>query len=252
MQRQEMIAQIQDTLQEQAGGQGAPAKFRLSYLLNKAVDDIAAKYKCCWGTVSGNLVQNQATYPAPTDSAESSTQVTILEVSAVTVYDASGNLHTLQPETEQGMDSNWAGWRTWLANTCPYFAVTTTFGGPIILTPTPNYNSAYDPTFMTPGGFTIDGPCLPALSWAAATAECPLPSQAHNAAVLGACVRRIIQNPTKDNLARLPGIKEILQSELDTFESSQLRYTQATRVPAYTTGQNPGASPGFGFNPLDL
>lgn len=251
MQRQEMLAQLQDTLQEPSGIQGASAKFRLSYLLNEATDDIAGKYKCLYGTTSGNLVANQALYSPPSQAAET-TQPSIIEIYALECYDSSGNLHTLQPMTVQAMDADYAGWRAWLANSCPYFFVTTAMGSSFVLTPVPNYNSNYDPTGMNPGGYTAEGVVVPGHSWDALTAECPLPTHIHSAVVLQAALARISQNPTKDNIARAPMLERRLQSLLDTFESTVTRYTQATRVPSYATGQNPGASPGFGFNPLDL
>ena len=251
MQRQEMLAQLQETLQEPAGGQGAPSKFRLNYLLSQAADDIAAKFECLYGLANGNLVANQGTYP-PANQVGETTTPAVIEIFAVSVYDSSGGLHTIQPVTVQFMDSHYAGWRSWLASNCPYFAVTTAPGSTIVLAPAPNYSSNYDPTGQNPGGYTIEGIAQPGHSWDAATAECPLPTQSHHAVVLQAAIARIMQNPTKDNIARVPLLKEALQSELDTFERSVIRYTQATRVPSYTTGENSGASPGYGFNPLDL
>jgi len=249
MQRQEMIAQMIETLQEQSGGQGAPAKFRLSYHLNRAANDIAAKYKCLYGYASANLVANQVKYSAPTSTAETA-NVAVIEVYAVTAYDSAGVLHTMQPATIPGMDSSSPGWRSWGAGTCPSYAVSlglTSF----LLTPAPNYNSVYDPMGITPGGYTVEGPCIPGHSWDALTAECPLPTQIHEAVVALACLYRIVDRPTKENLARVDLLRDLMQSQLDTFESTVVRYTQATRVPAYTTECNAGATPALDFNPLD-
>ncbi len=245
-----MFAQLQDAAKEPAGGLGAPAKFRLNYHLNRAANDVAAKYKCLYGTASGNLVINTVSYPAPTSTAETA-QPAIIEIYAVSVYDSLGKLHTLQMETPQGLDALHGGWRTWLANTCPIFAVTLAASA-VLMVPAPSYASAYDPTGLNPGGFTMEGIVIPGHSWDAATAECPLPTQIHEAIVDLATLYRMGDQPaTKETEMKAERIESRMQSQMDTFESTILRYTQATRVPAYTTGENAGASPGYWFNPLD-
>lgn len=250
MKRNEMIAQMQETLQESVGSLGAPALFRYSYLLNRAADLFATQYKCMSGSVGANLVEGQVLYPSPTSTAETAS-VDVIEISAITCYDSSGNLRTLDPTTVPLLDDAYPGWRLWQAQSCPLYAATSA-QNEIILTPAPNYNSAYDPTFMIPGGFSIEGIVVPAHSWDASTAECPLPTILHPAVVDHACLLRTIQNPTKDNIARRPMIKDSLQELADAFENANIRFTPATRVPAYITGNNHGASPLYGFNPLDL
>ena len=250
MQRQEMLAQIIDNLEEPEGTLGSSAKFRLNYLLTRSANYIAGRFNCLYGEAYGNLVANQALYNLPTSMGETTTPI-IKEIYAVSVYDNSGQLHTIEMKTIQQMDAEYAGWRLWLANTCPYLAVTTALNQ-FILTPAPNYASNYDPTYTTPGGYIVEGIILPGHSWDAQTAECPLPSQIHEAVVDQACLYRIDVRPTKDNIARREGLEKRLNEQYDLFETTVDRFTQATRVPSYTTGSNSGASPGFGFNPLDL
>lgn len=250
MQRQEMLAQLQDAIQEPAGSLGAVYKGRLTYLLNRATDDVASKYKCIYGIASANLVANQALYSSPASTAET-TQSAIIEIYAVSVYSSTGILNTIPTMTVQGMDAQYAGWRNWQANTCPSFAVTTAVGSSFILTPAPNYNSAYDPTGVNPGGYTVEGIAIPGHSWDALTAECPLPTQIHPAIIDLACLYRISQFPTKDNLTRAQMIREQMQSQFDTFDSTVIRYTQATRVPSYTSGGSYGGN-SLDINPLDL
>lgn len=249
MTRQQIIRLGRDLLGELQGDPGADSLVAWPSIVSQAANDIAAKYKCFSGTASADLVANQVRYSAPTSTAQT-TNVDVIEIYAASCYDSTGNLHMLQPATEQWMDASIQGWRLCAAGLCPTYLVTLAQNY-LLMVPAPSYASAYNPTTGI-GGYTVEGIAIPAASWEALTAECPLPTQCHKAVVYQACLDRIIRNPSAENMVREPMIQRRLQSELDTFESSVLRYTQATRVPSYTTGINLGANPTYGFNPLDL
>lgn len=110
---------------------------------------------------------------------------------------------------------------------------------------------------LTSGGLNIEGYATfgtgsSPLAWDAMSAACPLPDRAHYAVVLKACLLRIMQDPSKDNLLRRPMIDAEFKTEIGELEAEVRRYAVATREPSYVGGADGGWGGASGFNPLDM
>jgi hypothetical protein len=81
----------------------------------------------------------------------------------------------------------------------------------------PNLQLYPNPDYDQTGGLVLYGFGVPGTSWSGSTdtptTECPLPSIAHQLAYWLAVRRRCIQFPTPDNMARLPLIQEMIDTQ---------------------------------------
>ena len=244
--RQQITVLAKDFLREYKGDPAADSPFAWDYLINLVADEMADKFKCLYGSSSGNLVANQTVYNAPTVASGP----VVTEIAAITLYDSTGTMHAMQMRTRAYMDANHYGWRVCQAGACPRDAVTLGMNL-FALFPAPDYSSNFDPTGTVPGGYTVEGAVLPGGSWDNPGAECPLPAQLHPVVVYQTCLYRIAQNPTDMNVKRGEMIQKMMQDKMDTFEGTMLRYTEATRVPSYTSGDNLSTNHAYPFNPLN-
>jgi hypothetical protein len=237
MTRQDIITTAQDMLGELQGTAIATNPFAWSRLASTAADEIARATDCYYLTASTDLIANQAQYNAPQ----------LYKIKAVSCYDSSNVRHTLAPTTITNMDQWSSTWRDQVATVQPMVWINLGLNQ-VILYPVPNYNSLA----VSGYGLVFEGYAVPGATWDALTANCPLPDRAHMCVMYKACLLRIIQNPTQENLARRPMIAEEFATEKGKLEAEVRRFTAATMVPSYIDNYAGLRYAGTDGNPLDF
>lgn len=155
-------------------GDAGFSDFLMDDTLNRVTDTFAGPgMDCFWDTETTGIVASQAEYCAPR----------AYKVKGAYWLDASGNWTPLIPTTPQKMDRGNAIWRNSTTSDTPIMAV---FEGVnrVLLYPTPSFTRASALKFE---GF-MNTNASGASTWAAETAECPLPSWCHEAIAMGATV----------------------------------------------------------------
>lgn len=244
-----MRQQAKDRLMEYKGDPASDSPFVWDDLLSRAANQFATRYKCLYDVTGIDIVSGQALY-STTASYGGTTGNSNIELVCASAYDASGNRHTLDVVSVAAMDDQYPVWRDQAAATAVTAYIPLGMNS-LVLYPAPGYASAYDPTGQAPGGLILEGYVIPGNSWGADGAECPLPTDIHDAVIDQAALFRIAQNPTDTNMKRAEMLTAQMRETLGAFESRMWRATIADRHPAYV-GSGPVGYAGTDGNPLDF
>lgn len=179
MTRQDITDYITEELGEFEGTVMYGSPNALQRQITTTCDELARLAKGMYQVYELDLVTGQAVYCASP----------LLKIVGATVCDSLGNSLPLSFITARAL-LEMTGARTSAPSTgtpCYYASEGT---NRIELYPVPNYSTA-----GAPFGLVIEGYGVPGDSWAAMTAQCPLPANQHMAVVYGAMIKRCNQFP---------------------------------------------------------
>ena len=93
-------------------------------------------------------------------------------------------------------------------NTGAFTIVSVESGMATVDRPAADFLSSGGTAALSVGGLYVEGFGVPAGLWPNQSDQCPLPDRAHMCIVYRACMLRVIQKPTQENLARRPILQE--------------------------------------------
>ena len=237
MQRQDIVTEARDQLGEVRGTPDFGNPFAWNKLVTKAANDLCRSFDLFYTSAAADVANGQAQYCSPR----------IHKVKCVSVFTADGKRHTINSAVIPAMDDWSSSWRDETAAAQPTTWIPQGLNA-FVLYPVPNYSYA--------NGIVIEGFGVPESvagavgSWAADTADCPLPDYTHMGVACRAALLRIARHPTPENMTRRPLIMEEYLRERKLIELHVRTHSVAQREPAYI-GMGAGPASG-GFDPLDL
>lgn len=180
--------------------------FLIDNSLNRVTDEFAGPgMDCYWTSETADITSGQAEYGAPT----------MYKLNGAYWLDGAGKWTPLLPATPQEMDRQGAGWRNDPSSADPRYIV---FEGAnrFLLYPTPNFTRSSALKFEGYAQTNVSG----VSTWAADTAECPLPSWCHEAIVYGAAVEvamTMLASDGANDVAKAQRILPLLQMHYRTL-----------------------------------
>jgi hypothetical protein len=190
-------------------------------LIKDAVDTFARNTDAFWYAFEQNAVNAQAEYCAPP----------LYKLRSINYFDEQGNWHPLRGRSVSDLDKTGGYWRVYPASYWPW-SVEVMGMNSIQLIPPPLVDNPIVSPLLQPlvemEGFAIPSLCFKTDGttplFNALTDECPLNAVCHPGIAFEAMRTRIMQYPTKDNMARYPMIAQEAERYMGQLDAYALNY----------------------------